>query len=252
MSVNCTIGQSHDGIVVAFKLPFHENKNLEIMLAYWESITYTEGKSTTEVPGIISANNWKALEHIKTNIYTELNRLCRVYPNNKIYFTGHGKCGSIALIAAADFLRNHAFDAFKTEVITFGAPLSGDAEFVEYIEAKAKIIRYENALDLVPFLPATEQLMKKTNRIPQIGHLFAYSNCEFVPAGVLRYIKDKGDVIESNIILNDIRIAELVGQLLNGADGLQRIVTAHSIMPDSGYKDGVCKAARYEYEQIYA
>ena len=88
------------------------------------------------------------------SIWPELQAaLARVMAGKRgLWITGHSKGGAMAVLAASLIGRSHPID----HIVTFGAPMVGDATFkASYTAAglDAKTIRYQNQYDGVPLAP---------------------------------------------------------------------------------------------------
>jgi hypothetical protein len=123
-------------------------------------------------------------------------------------------------------------------VVSFAAAHVGDPGFADhYSQAFPGHIRYENHLDIVPFLPPDKSFDEVAEKVPFLGKLFALAaQWDYVPAGVLQYIEASGDVIDDNPLLQAVRIAEILEKLVSL--DLSAIAAAHSAT--GGYDKGAC------------
>jgi hypothetical protein len=76
----------------------------------------------------------------------------KIYPNNKIYITGHSLGASVATLAAV-YLKDK-YEMNNLYCVSFGCPKIGNKEFTEYVDKHLKNnIQFINNEDIVPTLP---------------------------------------------------------------------------------------------------
>lgn len=82
-----------------------------------------------------------------------------------LWITGHSLGGALALLASWRFLRNFVS---VHEVITFGAPMIGNAEAAKAFETElaGKVFRYVNLEDPVPLLPTVSLMATLYSHCP--------------------------------------------------------------------------------------
>lgn len=106
--------------------------------------------------GNVHEGFWDPLETIWHGIVAAINDLSAKHPNTPIYVTGHSKGGPPASIGAALLLK--AEKTAAGEVVTSASPHPGNGSFVKNYPSTIPVTRFENYLDIVPFLPPTTEL----------------------------------------------------------------------------------------------
>jgi Lipase (class 3) len=85
---------------------------------------------------------------------------------SQIVFTGHSAGGSIAAIAAYDFIPTLKEKTIPFSVVMFSAPRVGNKEFVETLESNAcQVLLVRNEKDLVPYLPRKLRALSLAKKI---------------------------------------------------------------------------------------
>jgi hypothetical protein len=107
--------------------------------------------------------------------------------------------------------------------------------------AEITVNRYENYLDIVPFVPPEQGFIKLAEDVPLIGDLFKQADgWDYEPLGTLYYIDRDHQVETEYPYLEDLRLMELLAAMLRGEKGFQEIADAHSLDCGGGYMSGVC------------
>ncbi|KAJ2994189.1 hypothetical protein HDV02_001768 [Globomyces sp. JEL0801] len=92
---------------------------------------------------------------IRTEIQQATQSLAVKYPNYKIVFTGHSLGGSLATLAAADFVENFGGSfADRISLYTYGQPRVGNREWANYIQSTpfaSRMYRVQRRGDLGKF-----------------------------------------------------------------------------------------------------
>lgn len=154
----CLIGQTQDGIVVAFRgtsgnaLEWLQNASI-----YLRNVP----KSLAPKGCRVHEGFYGALKSsLEQGVKKSLRELLETTEEpTKIYITGHSKGGSLASMFA---LMLHQDDKFPNPelVCSFGAARIGNQAFGEYFDSVVNQVTYENDLDIIPFLPPGEATMK--------------------------------------------------------------------------------------------
>ena len=128
-------------------------------------------------------------------------------------------------------------------VHTFASLHPGDITFVTaFSQHSIPVQRFENYLDLVPFLPPTESFFKEMQKIPILKEVLRFGdNWDFAAQGTLQYINKQHLTIADYKGLARLREEEILLELLiHGEKALKAFAGAHHIGSGSGYFDGVC------------
>lgn len=240
----CLVGANKDdGIIVAFRgtLP-PVPVTIQGLVDWWQDIVDSNVEHKTNIPGKVDHGFWDAIETTWPQIVEHVSRFHGLYPDKQLYLTGHSKGGPMASIAAA---RIH-FDQQKmiqpTAVYTYASPHPGDTEFVSNFPLAAiPVTRYENHLDIVPFLPPTEDFIRLAADIPLVGDLFKKAEgWDYAPLGKLQYIKEDHRIMGDEPGLTVLRLGELVDAMREGESGFEKIADAHFHTCGYGYMGGTC------------
>ncbi len=147
------------------------------------------------------ADQFMAIEHKITH---DIKTLAKDYPIERLVFTGHSMGGSIASIAAAYY--GSLFDNLYITCHTFGTPLTGNSEFVNwFINSVDECTRLELEHDIVPLIPINKDFKHIPNgvRLKEKGII---ENCyEVIPVSyldiILKLCKNKKNEID-HILFN--------------------------------------------------
>ncbi|MEJ2407344.1 MAG: hypothetical protein P8171_24325 [Candidatus Thiodiazotropha sp.] len=157
--------------------------------------------------GKVHEGFWDALNTIWDKLVAAVGALKTAYPDEAIYVTGHSKGGPMATIGAARLLGVETLSVAK--VITFASPHPGNGDFVTNYPKSIPVRRYENYLDIVPFLPPTDTFYEVINSLlpasakawfcstfPSICNALEHaSEWDYTPLGELLYVDDKGEIL---------------------------------------------------------
>jgi hypothetical protein len=169
-----------------------------------------------EVPGKVHIGFFNAVNKIfdvPNGIWEEVNALHKSNPNLPLYITGHSKGGAMASLCAALIHFQKPSGLQPSAVYTFAAPIAGDKDFVAGFPPTIPVTRYENYLDIVPFLPPSHELIEalknaETGILKILGAMFAHdADWNYTPLGTLIYIDEDGiahDPFASNPCMYDI------------------------------------------------
>ncbi len=239
----CLLGATHDGIVLAFRgtLP-PDPVTVPALIDWWQDIIDSQPKKEGHLPGKVHHGFWDALTTLWPRLATELQSLATAHPGQPLLITGHSKGGPLATLAAARLHFDDTTLPQPSAVVTFASPHPGNKDFVQgFPLATIPVTRYENYLDLVPFLPPEQEFIAMAKEIPLIGRIFALAEgWDYEPLGRLRYIEKDHSVVDDRTGLEDLRIVELIGAMIEGEKGFKRIADAHSSSCGGGYMGGTC------------
>jgi hypothetical protein len=242
----CLVGLNTDGIVIAFRgtlapVPPYT----PAIIRDWVQDFYAIPEVVPAIPGKVHTGFWNALDTLWDNIASTIKQLNSTHPTAPIYITGHSKGGGLAPICAARFHFQNGALPQPSAVYTFAAPHPGDDAFAAgFPLATIPVTRYENYLDLVPWLAPGETFIDLASKIPILGSIFAKAKgWNYTPVGTLQYIKSDSSIIPDNPALSAVRVAEIVYELgsgVLGGDGFSIIADAHHATCGYGYMKGVC------------
>jgi len=240
----CLVGvNQEDGIIIAFRgtlMPVPITRSS--IMDWWQSIIDSEPRPEPNVPGKVHDGFANALDTIWTKIIDQVNDLRALYPDKKVYVTGHSKGGPMATISATRMHFDPAIDIQPAAVYTFASPHPGNQEFVDNFPlATIPVIRYENRLDIVPLVPPTEAAIDLAEKVPGLRKLFKIARgWDYASLGERRYITKKHDVINNAPELTKTQFAKLAFTVMAGPCGLKKVGMAHMYMCGFGYMLGTC------------
>lgn len=239
----CLVGKNIDGIVVAFRgtLPPYP-VTVPGLIDWWQDIVDATPETVGSIPGKVHSGFWDAISAIWDDIVTQVANFQGWFPDQDLYVTGHSKGGGMAPIYAANLHFNNSTLPQPTAVYTFAGPHPGDTDFASgFPLSTIPITRYENYLDIVPFLPPTQEFINLAADIPYVGDLFKKAEgWNYTSVGTLQYIEQDHDIEGDNPLLTAERLGELVLAMLKGESGFEEIAAAHSLECGGGYASGVC------------
>lgn len=232
-----------DGIILAFRgtlppIPFTPAAARD----WFQDIFFSEPVERSPLPGKVHAGMLAALDSIWEGLVHELGVLNARYPDKDLIVTGHSKGGGMAGIAAARLHFGSSGSPPPAAVYTYAAPHAGNSDFVAAFPfADISVNRYENYLDIVPYLPPEQQFIHMAEEIPILGELFEMADgWDYAPLGTLYYI-DRDHQVETEYPgLDTLRLMELIAAMLRGEKGFAEIADAHSLDCGGGYMSGTC------------
>lgn len=237
----CLVGANTDGIVIAFRGTIPPALNIPSILDWWQDIVDCPPITTGSIPGAVHSGFWKAVGTLWEGIVQHVQQFQKWFPNQPLYITGHSKGGALASIAAANIIFNDNRIPQPKAVYTFASPHAGDEDFAAGFPENIPVTRYENYLDIVPFLPPEEGFINLVSKIPLVGNLFAKaSGWDYAPLGELQYIDEQHDIAGSYFGLSYIRLGELVWNMAQGESGFVNIGKAHHAACGGGYFSAIC------------
>lgn len=253
--VNLTINNAPtESIVVAFQGTLPPGWNI-ISIVDWLTDFMDEPTSassaTENVPGLVHSGILNDTLDIMADINTAVTGLQNPSKPLPVFITGHSKGGGMASIAAALIHGSIPQSSYEpAAVYTFASPMIGNQDFVNGFPSEISVSRFENNLDIVPFLaPSSDfittlksqaHLFPPTVDLDAIILLFETGGGDgkwgYVPLGDLNFV-DGSSVTNplTNPCANDIAIA-----LAQGSSGLAEIEAAHSHLCNAGYMNGTC------------
>jgi hypothetical protein len=232
------VGLAADGIVVAFRgtLPPVPPITVPIVLDWLQDFLAIP-EHRPGFPGKVHLGFYRAIENLGSGLLNAVTALRAKHSGAPIQVTGHSKGGALVSLGAW-LLSSHGFA--PEHVVSFASPHVGDADFANAYNALLSQVRYENYLDLAPFVPPDLEHRWLLGRIPDLGRMMADAGgWDYQPVGTLRYIKEDGSVIDDYPGLESLRIAEIAIDIAIGK--LDAVVHAHSLV-GAGlvYCRGVC------------
>ena len=238
----CLVGKNEDGIVIAYRGTLPPSPTVASVLDWWQDIVDSRPDHWGSLPGKIHHGFWDAIQTLWGDIQTQVGNFQDWFPDAKLYLTGHSKGGPMASISAAEIHFDESSMLQPTAVYTFASPHPGDADFVKgFPLSSIPVTRYETYLDLVPFLPPTQQFIELAEHIPLVGALFKVAEgWDYASLGTLQYINESHEVVGDRPELELFRLGELVETMLKGEKGFLEIAKAHSESCGGGYMSGTC------------
>jgi len=235
------VGLNPDGIIVAFRgtLPPIPPLTLAIVLD-WIQDFIDVPEQVTGFPGMIHSGFHAAIKSLWPEVLSRVQTFRAQQNTAKIYVTGHSKGGALASLGALLLLQTPNESLKPTQAVTFASPHVGNVEFAKAYNAQLSQIRYENYLDLVPFVPPEIEFLSLLEKIPELGRQLAGADTwNYAPVGALRYITKDGAIEPDHAGLGAKRLAEILIDMLTGR--VAEVAFAHSLVTyPLGYCRSVC------------
>ncbi len=255
------LAETNFGYVLAFRgtlPPTHWNP--ATLEDWWQDICKVDEVDDPVLPGKVHQGFITAFHSIWPQIKIDLDK---IYGGKRIkkqlYITGHSKGGPMATYAAY-YAKKLKYNLGG--VMTFASPYPGNAVFAKGYNKVIDQIRYENYLDIVPWLPPNKEIFDHLipfldELIDGLEHIGFKKELEkfkrflnkslklnYTPVGTLQYIKKNGDIIGDSKNLTSIRIATFIALFIEDISdelsALKTIGNAHRIACGGGYESGVC------------
>jgi hypothetical protein len=157
-------------------------------------------------------------------------------PGVPLRITGHSKGGGLAFLAAV--LWRGAFVGHEVTVRTFAAPRVGDTSFATVYTAYAPDTqRFEFVEDIVPHLPATEELASNLGGLLSLAHLALYLYLNYNSVGQLKFIDKDGHISAIPPHSPTARFIDLLYSTWPNVVG--NVAAGHGIGAGSGYAKAV-------------
>lgn len=237
----CLVGKTPDGIVIAFRGTFPPALTIPSIMDWWQDIIDCPPVVAGNIPGLVHSGFWSAVGTLWASIVVQVQQFMQWFPGSSLYLTGHSKGGALAGIAAAHIVFNDKRIPQPKAVYTFAAPHAGDTDFADGFPKNIPVTRYENYLDIVPYLPPEDSFIKLVARIPYVGQLFEKAlGWNYDSLGKLQYIEQDHDITGSYFGLSYIRIGELIWNMAQGETGFVNIANAHRGGCGCGYFTAIC------------
>jgi len=235
------VGINPDGIIVAFRgtLPPIPPITLSILLDWIQDFIAIPEK-VEGFPGLIHAGFHVALKNLWQEVLSAVQTLRANHATARIYVTGHSKGGALASLGAWSLLQTPTGSLQPTQALTFASPHAGNVDFAKAYNAQLSQIRYENYLDLVPFVPPEIEFLPLLEKIPDLGKKLAGAEAwNYAPVGALQYITKAGAIEPDHAGLGAKRIAEILIDMLTGR--VADVANAHALVKyPLGYCRSVC------------
>jgi hypothetical protein len=245
-------GGLEPAILVAFEgtLPPYPI-TLDSFLA-WVQNLIAEPKAEGNLPGLVHPGIYDSMNNLYTGIVDAISGYLNQYPGIPVYITGHSKGGGMASLFAEALILDNSNPIVPTAVYTYASPMVGNADFVNGYNTQFPVYRYENNLDMVPFLAPSSSFISTlkgyengldTLVLDAIVLLFESvggdGNWGYVPLGQLNFV-DGTSVTQpsTNPCAPDIGAA-----LANNIAGLEEVLNAHSHLCGQGYMNGICNGS---------
>jgi hypothetical protein len=233
------VGINEDGIIVGFRgtLPPIPPITLSILLDWLQDFIAVPEK-VDGFPGTIHTGFHEAIKDIWPGVLLAVQELRTSHPDAKIYVTGHSKGGALASLGAW-LLQNQ--NLRPAQVLTFASPHVGNVDFARAYNSSMSQVRYENYLDIVPFMPPEVEFLPLLRKIPDLDRILVGADAwDYAPVGILQYIRKDGALEPDHAGLGVKRIATILLDLLTGR--VADVAHAHSLVKyPLGYCRGVCK-----------
>lgn len=235
------VGINQDGIIVAFRGTLPIAWTVPSILDWWQDIFDVPPVVAGNIPGKVHGGFWAALNAIWGGIEAAYGVLAAAHPTAKLYITGHSKGGGMTTIAAANICFNTTKLQNPAAVYSFAPAHPGNSTFAaQFPLGTIPVTRYENYLDIVPFLPPDSTFITLFSKIPIIGDIFDVAlNWDYTPVGTLQYIEQDHAITGDYVGLEVERLGGIFLQMLHGTAGFTTIMDAHAIAYGGGYQQGV-------------
>lgn len=203
------VGHTADGIFVAFRGTLPPLPPIELAIVRdWLQNFLAVPVADPHYPGAVHAGFRNAVESLWPEILAAVQALRAKHPGAAIHVTGHSKGGALAALGA---WRLHAEGLTPAGVVGFAGARVASPEFASAYDAAIPHWRYENHLDVVPFVPPQNQLAHALASIPVLGGIFAGAdNWNYQPVGHLLYIEQDGTVTSTPSRSETERLADIV------------------------------------------
>jgi hypothetical protein len=237
------VGINDYGIIVAFRgtLPPLPPITISILMDWLQDFIVMP-EQVTGFPGTIHTGFHVAFKNLWPGVLHGIQTLRTSHPNAKIYIAGHSKGGALASLCAWQLQQQQlpGQNLTPTQVVTFASPHTGNVEFAKIYNATLSQIRYENYLDIVPFIPPEIELLALLEKIPDLSKKLAGAeNWNYAPVGALQYIQENGAIEPDHAGLGAKRIDASLLDILTGR--VAEVANAHSLVKyPLGYCRSVC------------
>ena len=247
--VNLTINNAPtESIVIAYQGTIPPALNIISIVDWLTDFTDKPVAASPKIPGLVHSGILQDVNDTLGQVIHAVQSLQNAQGTLPVYITGHSKGGGQASITAALLNVGIPMMVAPTAVYTFASPMIGNQDFVNGFSKNIPVYRYENNLDIVPFLAPSSSfiatLKSKAHIFPPTVDLDAIillmetgggnGKWGYVPLGELNFVN--GNSI-TNPATNPsaIDIAEAIA-----AGNLSEVANAHSHLCGAGYMNGTC------------
>lgn len=196
--VAALVGVTKTEIIIAFRgtLPFSifDDDGLINSICDWAGDSAAKLVPVYYSPGLVHHGFQLEIEAIWVRIFTALAE-AEAKHSLPVIFTGHSKGGGFAALAAIRYCFETRVAAHESPtVVTFAAPRSmNGVAAVNYEDTIKNHIRFENAIDIVPHVPAGVLFLSLLGLID--GRLRSLKSYEYAPLGDLIFLGETGSVV---------------------------------------------------------
>ena len=242
----CLVSETAEGIVLSFRGTLPPALTVDSIADWIEDIFYSD--TVPYLPNTIGNVHEGFLLAFKKLEPGIINALTTLNPNNTkpLFITGHSKGGGMAPIAAMYLYKNSNIKA--TQVVTFAGPKPGDVAFCnDYDSTFTNDVKFENFLDIVPFLPPSKGFIKALADFPLLPQVLkdVFAKAEkwnYGTVGKLQYIDSTGTIDNSSVWDNEVlRLGEIFKQIIFNKGHITPIGEAHHASCGYRYMQGTCK-----------
>ncbi|MEM9304275.1 MAG: lipase family protein [Pseudomonadota bacterium] len=249
----CLVGLSADGIVVAFRGTLPPAWTVASLEDWWQDIVDSEPVAAPPLPGKVHSGFLAAVQTIWNRVLAAVQALQAANPTASVLVTGHSKGGPLASIGAA--MLQLSENVSIAQVVTFASPHPGDQDFVAGYPSDIAVTRYENYLDIVPFLPPTDEFYKLFHEFmpeswqrefcswfPSICKVLEdASHWHYTSLGELRYVTSDGEVLGSDHLKAEpwLRLIEIVGAIFGLGTHDETVAAARKAGPVAMSESGL-------------
>lgn len=247
--VNLTINnQATESIVIAFQGTLPPALNITSIVDWLVDFTDEPITASPNIPGLVHEGMLQAVNDIFGDIVSAVQNLQNAKGTLPVYVTGHSKGGGMASICTALLAASIPFLFAPAAVYTFASPMIGNQDFVNGFPQNIPVYRFENNLDMVPFLAPSAAFISILESQAGITTLdldaiiLAFETLGgdgdygYVPLGVLNFIN--GSTV-TNPGSNPCAI-DIAQALAQGSSGVGEVADAHSHLCGAGYMNGTC------------
>ncbi|MBL7703455.1 MAG: lipase family protein [Ferruginibacter sp.] len=248
--INLTINNTPtEAIVIAYQGTLPPALNITSVIDWLTDFTAKPVSASPKIPGLVHSGILQDVNDTLEAVVNAVQALQNASPGLPVYITGHSKGAGQASITAALFNAGIPVMIAPAAVYTFASPMIGNQDFVNGFSQNIPVYRFENYLDIVPFMAPSADFIAILKANESFIDPFTYDldaivllfetfagNWGYVPLGTLQYIT--GSTI-TNPATNPcaVNIAQALAQ---NKPGLQMVAAAHSHLCGAGYMNGTC------------
>lgn len=247
--VNLTINNTPtESIVIAFQGTIPPALNIISIVDWLTDLMDEPTTASARIPGLVHSGILEDVNDIFGSIVAAVQNLQNAGSTLPVYVTGHSKGGGMAPVFTALLATGIPFLFAPTAVYTFASPMIGNQDFVDGFPSNIPVYRFENNLDIVPFLAPSSAFIStleaqaglSTPELDAIIIAFTTLGGDgewgYVPLGELNFVNGSSVTNPpANPCANNMAIA-----LAQGSSGLAEVEAAHSHLCNAGYMNGTC------------